>query len=604
MSNKWGVKPEQANVLTEIENIIGRSVPVTKDFKNEDVCVQVKKENVFKLKLIDCELTSVPKSLNDLKSLKVLYIAKNSFTYLPDSITGLKSLQKLFLGRNRFTSLPESIGNLQSLQELNISFNQLNSLPKSIGNLTLLQELNASLNQISSLPESIGNLKLLEKLDLTSNKLTSLPEEIENLVSLHLLFLGRNEFTSFPKVIIKLVSLEELWLSFNKINSLPESIANLKSLQKLIISQSKITSLPLAITRLSSLLSLGLSSNKLTTLPISLTRLVSLQKLNLSYNKFTFVPKPITKLTTLVTLDLMGNQLKFIPDSIEDLQNLTKLDLGHNQLTTIPETLGNLRALQKLDLSYNFLGSLPKSIYQLNKLEVIRLENNEWEGEWKEISHRDAISIRNFCRQRATISIFISHTVKEFTVYRIKELARFLRQQNEIEMVYYCEENLKGNIDMWIEETVPKSHLLLFVGTQSSLVSKDCNEELRLARINKIPRIPILGLDINWQELAEIGLSRELGFEFIDRKFDKLCKDLYKYICTFKRERDLLSKEQASIHDNKLRMITIIKESITSVAFNKAFSKNSLEIKSLEKEFISKKISFQEFLKRLGDLLK
>lgn len=103
---------------------------------------------------------------------------------------------------------------------------------------------------------------------------------------------------------------------------------------------------------------------------------------------------------------------------------------------------------------------------------------------------------------------------------------------------------MKGNIDAWMEETVPKSQLLLFIGTQQSILSKDCNEELRLARVNKIPRIPIRGLDLSWHELANVGLSRELGFEFDEKEFSKLCENLYIYICEFKRKRDLFGKEE------------------------------------------------------------
>ena len=47
--------------------------------------------------------------------------------------------------------------------------------------------------------------------------------------------------------------------------------------------------------------------------------------------------------------------------------------------------------------------------------------------------------------------------------------------------------------------------------------------------------------------MTKVGLSRELGFEFDEKKFDELCEDLYKYIYDFKRERDLLTREQDEI---------------------------------------------------------
>jgi len=159
------------------------------------------------------------------------------------------------------------------------------------------------------------------------------------------------------------------------------------------------------------------------------------------------------------------------------------------------------------------------------------------------------------------------------------------------------------DIDVWMEETVPKSHLLLFMGTQQSLLSKDCNEELRLARASKIPRIPIKGLDVDWQELAEIGLSREFGFEFDEDHFENLCADLYKYIHEFKRDRDLLSKEQNGSDKNKLETIILITEMLNSDYYNTNFAENSFKIEELKLEYKRQKITFTEFLRGLTDML-
>ena len=223
---------------------------------------------------------------------------------------------------------------------------------------------------------------------------------------------------------------------------------------------------------------------------------------------------------------------------------LQTLNLSRNKLDTIPESIGDLKSLQILNLNSNELTKLPNSIWKLHKLNYIKLFFNPWDEEWKEIVKRDAPAIREFCRHRVTINIFISHTVAEFKSYRIKDLAEYLEKQSEINQVYFCEEDLKGNIDMWMEETVPKSQLLLFIGTQKSIFdSKDCAFELFLARKYDIEIIPIKGVNVSWEDLAKVGLSRKLGFEYSDKDFQKFSTDLYRYIREYKRNKDLVTKK-------------------------------------------------------------
>ena len=79
---------------------------------------------------------------------------------------------------NRLTSLPESIGDLRSLKILDLDYNQLTNLPETIINLQNLEDLRVAHNQLMTLPDTIGNLrqlKILEtnKLYLEGNQSTS-----------------------------------------------------------------------------------------------------------------------------------------------------------------------------------------------------------------------------------------------------------------------------------------------------------------------------------------------------------------------------------------------------------------------------------------------
>ena len=382
-------------------------------------------------------------------------------------------------------------------------------------------------------------------------------------------------------------------------------LKNLNSLKFLDLNNNQLTTIPESIGNLKSLHTLNLHENQLTTLPESIGNLISLRSINISKNKLTTLPKSIGNLKSLQLLNLRNNELTILPERVGNLSSLQELYLSGNNLTTLPESIGNLKTLENLFLHDNKLTTLPGSMWQLEKLKTLELDGNSWKGEWKEIVKRDVHTILEHCRQKATINIFISHTVNEFTFYRIKELAIYLEQQQEINQVYFCEENLKGNIDAWMEETVPKSQLILFIGTQQSIFnSRDCSNELFLARKYDIEVTPIKGVDVSWEDLAKVGLSRELGFEFDKNNFDKLCQDLYRYICEFKREKDLIGKELSKIEKSKLEIIDLTINYMNSTEISRLFKESFTQIETLKQKFKLEKITFEEFLIELINLLK
>jgi flagellar basal body-associated protein FliL len=144
------------------------------------------------------------------------------------------------------------------------------------------------------------------------------------------------------------------------------------------------------------------------------------------------------------------------------------------------------------------------------------------------------------------LRVFISHAVDDFNKYRIAELAKYLKKQKEISHVYYCEEDLIGNIDDWMGKTVPRCQLLIFLASDISLSSDDCMNEIKLARKHNIEITPILGVNLTWDNLDKLNINRELGHEFKPMEFEKLCKDLHIYIAKFKvdLEQEILEKKK------------------------------------------------------------
>ncbi|MFX0010512.1 MAG: toll/interleukin-1 receptor domain-containing protein, partial [Candidatus Hermodarchaeota archaeon] len=144
------------------------------------------------------------------------------------------------------------------------------------------------------------------------------------------------------------------------------------------------------------------------------------------------------------------------------------------------------------------------------------------------------------------IRIFISHAVADYIRYRIDEIARFLEKQKGIRYVYYCESDLTGNIDAWMQKTVPHCELLIFLSTEKSLNSTDCETELRIAREKGLTIIPILGVGLSWDDLKKLEIHREIGATFDPMEFIEFCNKLYTQIQIYKKSLSQTSDNEQS----------------------------------------------------------
>ncbi|MFX1497198.1 MAG: TIR domain-containing protein [Promethearchaeota archaeon] len=159
-----------------------------------------------------------------------------------------------------------------------------------------------------------------------------------------------------------------------------------------------------------------------------------------------------------------------------------------------------------------------------------------------------SLAIRKKVKQRG-IRVFISHAITDYDEYQISNLAKYLQKQKGIYKVDYCEEGMVGNIDDWMETRVPRSQLLIIFFTENSAYSKDCINELKLAFRHNINIMPILGANMNWEQLKEkareleINISREFGMEFPFRNSEiwssedlkKFNKNVYDYVMRVKK---------------------------------------------------------------------
>jgi hypothetical protein len=371
---------------------------------------------------------------------------------------------------------------LSNLKILHLKWNKLEDLPSSLGNLQALEELIIDeFSEISELPESFCELKNLKKFECPGNRLRTLPDNF-----------GR------------LSSLIEVNLNGNKLKTIPDSIGNISNLKNFYI-----------------------RSNEISTLPPSFFTLSNLNNLDLSFNPLGEISESIGQLKSLNLLYVMKANLTELPKSIANLKSLKSLYLNDNALTKLPEEIVNLN-LDALSLEENQFSSLPYNIWQMESLKTLIFKGNPLSTEEQEIARNDAETIKDYCRQRASIAIMLIYTDVDANNHRIPELIEFLEDQSEVFGILTVDEfNLQS------------TDLILFLATAGSITSPSCVQILKDAQSQGIGVVPLKGLDIGWGDLAGIGLSRELGHEFTPNDFNGFCESVYSYIQQLKRSHNV-----------------------------------------------------------------
>ena len=71
MSNIPPVKPDQAHILQELEQVIGKTIPQVAAIEYDTVGVQVEGNDIMGLGLYGCGLTTLPEPILELKSLQL-----------------------------------------------------------------------------------------------------------------------------------------------------------------------------------------------------------------------------------------------------------------------------------------------------------------------------------------------------------------------------------------------------------------------------------------------------------------------------------------------------------------------------------------------------
>ncbi|MFX1259635.1 MAG: hypothetical protein ACFFAN_17410 [Promethearchaeota archaeon] len=464
-------------------------------------------------------------------------------------------LMKIDLDEDKLKIVDEAIRKLQNLTKLNIKYTKNNEVPEYLKEFYNLEHLSLEYNNLKLLPEWFRDFKKLRHLNLENNDLTVLPEYLIYLNELQIFKIRYNnnlEWNQNNLDILRALSDKKVEITAPRLfsfqiryNLSKEKIEIIRELEKENIEKEKKHQYVNPI-------NIKIEDGKIV-------------KWRLFEYNFKTLPENFGVFKDLRSLTITQTPLEFLPSSFGELTNLEFLDLSNNALEYLPVSFINLTSIKELNLSNNKFIEVPREIWPLSQITTLDLSGNPFSSEELTISKKIPELILNYLRKEAAIQVFISHAVVDFEQYRIRELVNYLKSQKEISEVFFCEEDLAGNIDEWMLDTVQRCQLLLFIATKKSVFnSTDCRNELQLADKFSIPIIPIKGYDVDWSDLAERNLSRELGLEFDKDNLNAFCEDLYKYIVNFKREIDLMDKNarQKGIMDIYERFRLILNEKL------------------------------------------
>eukprot|EP01103_Thecamoeba_quadrilineata_P005317 TRINITY_DN15132_c0_g1_i1.p1 TRINITY_DN15132_c0_g1~~TRINITY_DN15132_c0_g1_i1.p1 ORF type:complete len:1538 (+),score=277.79 TRINITY_DN15132_c0_g1_i1:87-4700(+) len=296
--------------------------------------------------IADCVLPQLGRLLT---SLSRLDLSENLIRSLPKGLEECKTLKTLILRNNRLHELPFSASNnsgpqqLSHLHCLDLSGNTLPSeIPLIFFEMRALDILGySSGGKLSQLPYTIGFLQSLRELHLPNNGLQRLPITIARIRNLTWIDLTNNQFEDFPLDLLDMKSLQVLHLSGNRIKDLPMDLAELINLQNLSLKANLLRgALSHSIGGLDSLTSLDISQNQITHIPACLGSLGSLTKINVEGNPLREPSKEIVSKGPKVLIE----HLKSIFYQLVPCYKATLMVLGPNHLAKnlLVEWLGEL----------------------------------------------------------------------------------------------------------------------------------------------------------------------------------------------------------------------------------------------------------------------
>ena len=143
------------------------------------------------IKLSNCNLKRIPRSIKRYKNLVYLDLEHNQIKHIPRFIAKMDSLRSLDLNYNHLKLNKSDIKHASKVKKLSIGGNNIEKVPENIGILQCTN-LNLGKNHLSSLPASFADLKQVHHLIFYENEFVTIPEEISGFENLQHLDFYKN----------------------------------------------------------------------------------------------------------------------------------------------------------------------------------------------------------------------------------------------------------------------------------------------------------------------------------------------------------------------------------------------------------------------------
>lgn len=191
--------------------------------------------NLQALYLKNNGLTSLPPAIGLMQYLRIAVIHGNPLTSIDTNIMGCKRLSVLEIRGASLDSVPRQMEDLKSLQLFRIIENKTDTLlfSDSLTTIPYLKGLQLVKTSIYTFPLFVLNIPYLENLILSGTKLSHIPDSIDKMKELKMLSLENNALYELPRQIVNCDKLEYLNLRNNKFTHLPEFILRIPNLKVL-----------------------------------------------------------------------------------------------------------------------------------------------------------------------------------------------------------------------------------------------------------------------------------------------------------------------------------------------------------------------------------
>jgi len=385
---------------------------------------------VTELKLPNNNLVgTIPNSIGDLTSLKVLQLNKNKLSgLLPYTINHMYKLVYLYVNDNQLSGYFPNLSEIPLTYTVNVENNRFTfegmestvhkldlyapqaKIPISYNGWSLTVNAGGSMSNntynwyrngaliasntnVNSYSTSVDGTYRVEVTNRTATQLTLVSENyiigpvgpVNNLESDRLALISLYNSTNGGQW-----NNRQGWNVPGNVGDNPCGWAGVKCQEGRVTSLEMFANnlsgnIPSEIGNLSKLKSLRLNSNYLTgSIPTSITSLNLLEALALAYNQLSgVIPAEIANLSRLKILNLSANRLfGSIPVELSNLSSLDTLMLNVNRFSgLIPAQLGNLSQLKSLRLNNNELsGEIPFQLGSLIQLRSLELSSNQLSG--------------------------------------------------------------------------------------------------------------------------------------------------------------------------------------------------------------------------------